>query len=55
MLNSNGYEEDVSVINEWIGNIYWGARFNSSGGLEAPMRFELSASGLAEDRDAQVN
>ena len=27
MLNSNGYEEDVSVINEWIGNIYWGARF----------------------------
>jgi len=28
---------------------------NSSGVLEAPMRFELSASGLAEDRDAQVN
>ena len=27
MLNSNGYEEDVSVINEWIGNIYWGVRF----------------------------
>ena len=27
MLNSNGYEEDVSVIKEWIGNIYWGVRF----------------------------
>jgi len=27
MLNSNGYEEDVSVINEWVGNSYWGARF----------------------------
>ena len=27
MLNSNGYEEDVSVINEWVGNSYLGARF----------------------------
>ena len=29
MLNSMGYKEDVSVINEWIGNIYWGARFET--------------------------
>ena len=27
MLTSKSYGEDVSLINEWIGNIYWGARF----------------------------
>jgi hypothetical protein len=27
MLNSKSYGEDVPVINEWIGNIYWGAPF----------------------------
>jgi len=27
MLTSKSYREDFSVINEWIGNIYWGARF----------------------------
>ena len=38
-----------------LSRCHWLRALNSSGGLEAPMRFELSASGLAEDRDAQVN
>ena len=27
MLKSKRFGEDVSLINEWIGNIYWGVRF----------------------------
>jgi len=27
MLTSKSYREDVSLINEWVGNIYWGAPF----------------------------
>ena len=26
MLTSKSYGEDVSSINEWVENIYWGAR-----------------------------
>ena len=38
-----------------LSRCHWLRALNSSGDLEAPMRFELSASGLAEDRDEQVN
>ena len=37
-----------------LSRCHWLRALNSSGGLEAPMRFELSASGLAEDRDEQA-